>query len=125
MMSFVRILFERFIFWCLLIRTHRSGNLVRCIVCCEQVLLFQLRFAMASFDESCDLHPTVVNIELRLAWDGAWYPFDAQGDEKKNTGYYGESAEHLWQLAKQRTRGAVIFSISCGATESNDKCVGF
>ena len=80
---------------------------------------------MASFDESCDLHPTVVNIELRLAWDGAWYPFDARGDEKSFTGYYGESAEHLWQLAKQRTRGAVIFSIPCGATESNDKCVGF
>ena len=73
---------------------------------------------MASFDESCDLHPTVVNIELRLAWDGAWYPFDARGDEKSFTGYYGESAEHFWELAKQRTRRAVISSISCGASEA-------
>ena len=121
MMSFVRIVFERFIFWCLLIRKHRSGNLVRCIVCCEQVLLFQLRFVMASFDESCDLHPTVVKIELRLAWDGAWYPFDAQGEEKSFTGYYGESAEHFWELAKQRTRRAVISSISCGASEATIK----
>ena len=38
--------------------------------------------------------------------------------KKSFTGYYGESAEHFWQFAEQRTRGAVIFSIPCGATEA-------
>ena len=35
--------------------------------------------------DSGDSHPTVVDIELRQAWDGAWYPLVAQEGEPADT----------------------------------------
>ena len=62
--------------------------------------------------DSGDSHPTVVNIELRQAWDGAWYPLVAQEGEPSFASHYVDSAQYFWELAASRTRKAVIFSLS-------------
>ena len=50
--------------------------------------------------ESGDSHPTVVlPIELRQAWDGAWYPLVAQEGEPSFTSRYVDSAQYFWELA--------------------------
>ena len=60
---------------------------------------------------------TVVNIELRQAWDGAWYPLIAQEGEPSFTNHYGDSAQDYWENAASRTRKAIIISMSPGTTE--------
>ena len=60
---------------------------------------------------SGDPHPTVVNIELRQAWDGAWYPLVAQEGEPSFASHYVDSAQYFWELAASRTRKAMITSL--------------
>ena len=68
-------------------------------------------------DTSGDSHPTVVNIEFRQAWDGAWYPLVAQEGEPSFASHYVDSAQYFWELAASRTRKDVIISLSPGTTE--------
>ena len=67
--------------------------------------------------DSGDSHPTVVNIELRQAWDGAWYPLVAQQGEPSFASHYVDSAQYFWELAASRTRKAVIISLSPEPTQ--------
>ena len=71
----------------------------------------------AASRDSGDSHPTVVNIELRQAWGGAWYPLVAQEGEPSFASHYGDSAQYCWEMAASRTRKAVIISLSPGTTE--------
>ena len=48
--------------------------------------------------DSGDSHPTVVNIELRQAWDGAWYPLVAQEGEPGFASHYVDSAHHFLEI---------------------------
>jgi len=64
-----------------------------------------------------DSHPTVVNIELLQAWDGAWYPLVAQEGEPSFASHYGDSTQYCWEMAASRTRKAVIISLPLGTTE--------
>ena len=61
--------------------------------------------------------PTVVNIELRQAWDGAWYPLVGEQGEQSFASYYGDSAQYFWEMAISRTRKGVIISLHCGTSE--------
>ena len=61
--------------------------------------------------------PTVVNIELRQAWDGAWYPFDGEQGEQTFSSYYGDSAQYCWEMAASRTRKGVVICLNCGISE--------
>ena len=67
--------------------------------------------------DSGDSHPTVVNIELRQAWDGAWYPLVAQEGEPSFASHYVDSAQYFWELAASRTRKALIIYPPSGTTE--------
>ena len=62
-------------------------------------------------------HPTVVNIELRQAWDGAWYPLIGEQDEPSYASYYGDSAMECWENANLSTRKSVIISLESGTSE--------
>ena len=62
-------------------------------------------------------HPTVVNIALRQAWDGAWYPLVGEQGEQSFASYYGDSAQYFWEMAISRTRKGVIISLHCGTSE--------
>ena len=61
--------------------------------------------------DSGDTQPKILNKELRQAWDGAWYPLVAQEGEPSFSTYYGDSAEHVWELCASCTRKAVIMSL--------------
>ena len=66
-----------------------------------------------------DSHPTVVNIELRQAWDGAWYPLVGEQGEQSFASYYGDSALYCWEVATSSTRKGVIislYSVTCERT---------
>ena len=67
--------------------------------------------------DSGDSHPTVVNIELRQAWDGAWYLVISKDEGPSFTSYYGSSAQHCWKEAAVGTRIAFLLSVSSGTTE--------
>ena len=51
-----------------------------------------------------DSHPTVVNIELRQASDGAWYPLVAQEGEPSFASLYVDSAQYFFGNCVQHAR---------------------
>ena len=53
----------------------------------------QASYQNAFSRDSGDSHPTVVNIELRQAWDGAWYPLVAQEGEPSFASHYVDSVD--------------------------------